>query len=154
MCSSVNCNEPFLVIANIYKKHKKLNWSNKNKLTYADQRHTTLDRSAHKRYPQNPTRGRKKYKNSYSSPIVEINSLPVRIVSGVKSAAIGIEFIREHQNKLFAWGVGFHGHGRSWSFEVDETVVSCDIGHLTRGVGSSKVETTLVCLLCATQEMS
>lgn len=84
---------------------------------------------------------------------MEINSLPVRIVSGVKGAAIGIEFVRKYENKLFAGSIGCLGHGRSGCLKIDETVVSGNIGDLACSIGSSEVETTLVCLLFATQEM-
>ena len=83
--------------------------------------------------------------HTHSTPIMEVNGFPIRIISRIKRTAIFVEFIREHQNHLLG-GVSVRRYcvDRFRSFRINQPNMGRKIRNLSRSVDSTEVKTSLI----------
>lgn len=79
---------------------------------------------------------------------MEINRLPVWIISRVERATVHIKLVREHQCPLIAWvHVGFLGICALGCMKVDEAPISGNGRDLSSCVYPAQIEPSLICEL-------
>lgn len=81
--------------------------------------------------------------SAHGSPVMQVNPLPKRVISGIEGPSIFIEFVWKYQNHFWAIHGRLDGKRILWGVFVNGSVIARQVRYLSRCVDATNVESPL-----------